>query len=386
MQWAWVFLTASAALVAIAALIAMRRARQRAVMAAREVVRLQRERDAQTRRIGELGQHLAGVEAATHDALLAVDSRRRVILSNAAAVELFGDVSGRSLIEAVRDADLNSVVGETLADGRLRNLTITSDQRLLDVQVVANGAGVALAFQDATELGRLQRARRDFVANISHELRTPLTSIGLLCDAVLATTTDPDAAPLVSTIASEVGSMTRLVNDMLDLTQIEDGRLPLRLAECRAADLLDTAVARLRPQATQKGIECAVVVAPDVRVLADEDKIGRVLTNLLDNAVKFSPVGGTIVVRAEPVGHPPPEGGDVIFSVTDEGPGIANSDLPRVFERFFKSDRARERTSRVGAGLGLAIARHLVEAHDGHIWVSSEEGRGATFYFTLPAA
>lgn len=180
--------------------------------------------------------------------------------------------------------------------------------------------------------------------------------------------------------------MTRLVNDMLDLTQIEDGRLPLRLAECDALDLIETAVARLRPQAEQKNIEFVMAVAPDVRVLADEDKIGRVLTNLLDNAVKFSPTSGAIIVRCQPAGSPPPDGGDVLFSVTDEGPGIAASDLPRVFERFFKSDRARERSHRVGAGLGLAIARHLVEAHEGRMWATSHEGQGATFYFTLPAA
>lgn len=386
MQGEWLALALVALAVVLGGWALVRRARRRAEAAEREAVRLQRERDVLTRRVGELGQQLAGFGSATHDALMVVDGRRRVVTMNDLAATTFGGSYGQTLIEIVRDADVNAAVAESLSDGRARDLGLAWNGRLFNVHIVPSNAGAAIAFQDATELSRLQRARRDFVANISHELRTPLTSIGLLCDALTATTNDPDVAPLVATISGEVGAMTRLVNDMLDLTQIEDGRLPLRLAACDASDLIDTAVARLRPQAEQKGIVFAMAVEPAVRVLADDDKIERVLTNLLDNAVKFSPTGGEIVIRCQPAGLPPPEEDDVLFSVTDEGPGIAASDLPRVFERFFKVDRARERSSRVGAGLGLAIARHLVEAHEGHIWATSHEGQGATFYFTLPAA
>lgn len=385
MPWPWLALTI-AIVAAVAATQMVRRARRRAEAAEHEVIRLQRERDALTRRVGELGQQLSGFGDATHDALLVVDTRRRIVAMNDLAAATFGGAHGQTLIEAVRDADLNATVAETLADGRARDLSVASSGRLFSVHMLAGSPGATIAFQDVTELSRLQRARRDFVANISHELRTPLTSIGLLCDALSAMTNDGDVASLVVTISGEVGAMARLVNDMLDLTQIEDGRLPLRLAECEALDLIETAVARLRPQAVQRDIAFAIEVDAGVQVLADEDKIERVLTNLLDNAVKYSPTGGVILVRCEPVDSMPPEGGDVLFSVADEGPGIAASDLPRVFERFFKSDRARERSHRVGAGLGLAIARHLVEAHEGRIWVTSHEGRGATFYFTLPAA
>lgn len=385
MEWATLGL-ALGAVVALAAWLQARRWRQRAEVAEGEVIRLRRERTTLTRRVGDLGQLLARLQDASHDLLLAVDARRRVIAMNEQATAVLGAAEGRTLIELVRDADLNGAVIETLADGRRRDVTVAVAGRMFHAQVVATGAVAAVALQDTTELHRLQRARRDFVANISHELRTPLTSIGLLCDALEATASSSESRSLVATISSEVGAMTRLVNDMLDLTQIEDGRLPLRLATCRAVDLIESAVSRLRPQAEQKAVAFAVKAAPELQVLADEDKMGRVLTNLLDNAIKYSAPHGLILVAAERFEVDGQPGGDVVFSVTDEGLGIPTGDLPRVFERFFKSDRARERSSRVGAGLGLAIARHLVEAHEGRIWVTSEEGQGATFYFTLPEA
>ncbi|MCW5850946.1 MAG: PAS domain-containing sensor histidine kinase [Anaerolineae bacterium] len=383
--WGWSLLLLAGALTAWFIWQA-REVAGRAAKAEQEATRREAERAALVAQVGALRQRLAQVEAATHDALIVVDDAQHITALNYGGRALFSDVVGRSLIEIVRDADLRQAVADTLADHRRRTLTLTAALRTYRVHVTDGGATATLAFQDVTDLHRLQRARRDFVANISHELRTPLTSLGLLCDALLATTGDGDNGELVRTISSEVGALTTLVTDMLDLTQIEDGRLPLRLAPTQVTDLVEPVVSRLKPQAEQKGIAVMVEIETGIQALADPEKARRVLTNLLDNAFKYAYANSQVRITAQRSAERRADGGDILFTVADNGPGIAAADLPRVFERFFKADRARERGGGVGAGLGLAIARHLVEAHGGRIWATSVEGQGAAFHFTLPEA
>ncbi len=389
--WGWLVLLVGAGACAVLALRS-RRAEREAVAAARRAQELERAQADLAAQVQDLARRQRQIEAATRDPMLLVNSERTVVAANPAAAGVFGDPLGRQLLEVIRDADLNHTVAETLADGRQRTLPLMLGARGYDVTIVNGSAEVAVSFRDVTELYRLQRARRDFVANISHEMRTPLTSLSLLCETLEATeAAEGPEAPLIATIVSEVSALRQLVTDMLDLSQIEDGRMVIRLSPMAAAGLVETAVTRLLPQARSRDISLDARVDPEIRVLADADKIVRVLTNLLDNAIKYSPSGTTItvaVVRAanSPASDRRAQAGDVVFSVADQGPGIAASDLPRVFERFFKVDRARERGTGMGAGLGLAIARHLVEAHDGQIWASSVEGHGATFYFTLPEA
>ncbi len=383
--WGWSLLLLAAGLAAWTVWQA-RRIAVRAAQVEQAAARREAEQAALVAQVAALQRRLAQVEASVHDALIVVDASQHITALNEEGRALFGHVVGRSLIEVVRDADLRQAVAETLADHKRRTLSLSAAQRAYRVQMTGGGDTATLAFQDVTDLHRLQRARRDFVANISHELRTPLTSLGLLWDALLATTGDGDEGELVGTIASEVQALTTLVTDMLDLSQIEDGRMPLRLAPIRVTDLVEQVVARLMPQAEQKGVTLTVEVEPSLQALADADKAGRVLVNLLDNAVKYSHPGGQVCITARRNPDRRIEGGDVLFTVADNGPGIAAADLTRVFERFFKADRARERGGGVGAGLGLAIARHLVEAHGGRIWATSVEGQGATFHFTLPEA
>jgi two-component system phosphate regulon sensor histidine kinase PhoR len=224
----------------------------------------------------------------------------------------------------------------------------------------------------------LGRARRDFVANISHELRTPLASIRLLVETLQAgaLSNPPVASEMLSKISVEVDALSQLARELLDLAMIESGQMPLKLQCTDLHDLARAQVQRFMPQTQQKQQTLDLDIPAGTCALADDEMISRVLSNLLHNACKFTPNGGRISVSAQR------DNDDVTVSVTDTGPGIPPEDLARIFERFYKVDRARGQS---GTGLGLAIARHIVEGHGGRIWAESSLGHGATFRFTLPA-
>jgi two-component system phosphate regulon sensor histidine kinase PhoR len=236
---------------------------------------------------------------------------------------------------------------------------------------------VALRVRDVTELQRLGRARRDFVANISHDLRTPITTIGVLVDALKNESAHSarQRAKLLDSISDQTATLSQLAQELMDLSLIESGRMPLRLVDIPAVTLLEDARERMLTQAERKEIDILLEAPPqDLRVLADHDNICRVLQNLMHNAIKFSPHRSKVVIGAEE------QGGDVRFWVRDWGPGISEEEQTRIFERFYKADVTR---SSGGTGLGLAIARHIVEGHGGHIGVESAVGAGSTFWFTL---
>ena len=237
--------------------------------------------------------------------------------------------------------------------------------------------GAAVGMEDVTELQRLGRARRDFVANISHELRTPLSNIDLAAQT-LGTAAGEDPAVtrrMLDQIHAQVQMLSQLSQEMMELAQIESGQVLLKLETAELEPVIRRSVTSLLPQAAVKEQRLALEVPAGLTALIDEAMIGRVINNLVQNAVKFSPEGGAITVTAEPLED------DVQISVIDNGPGIPREDQRRVFERFYKADRAR---SGGGTGLGLAIARHIVEGHGGRIWVESTPGKGATFRFTVP--
>jgi two-component system phosphate regulon sensor histidine kinase PhoR len=246
--------------------------------------------------------------------------------------------------------------------------------------VTPDTQGVALVLSDLSELQRLGRARRDFIANLSHELRTPIASIRLLVESLLsgAAHTPEESNNLLTKIVTHVQALEQMAQELLDLAQIESGQAIVRLVPTSAAQIVQTSVDRLRPQAEQKQLRVHLEVADTLTVLADPDLIQRVIGNLLHNAIKFSNAEGEIWIRAHA------QADEVHFEVADNGPGLAAADVPRVFERFFRADRSR---AKGGTGLGLAIAKHVVEAHGGHISVESPgPGHGATFKFTLLAA
>jgi two-component system phosphate regulon sensor histidine kinase PhoR len=239
--------------------------------------------------------------------------------------------------------------------------------------------------EDLTELRRLQRIRTEFIDNLSHELRTPLTSIRLLTERLadeMAVLDVPDRVrDRVASIDVETGHLVQMVNELLDLSRIEQGATRLHLDDVPPLELLEATLARVRTFADRAGVTLSSLEprGPVPPIRGDRERIGQLLLNLLHNAVKFSLPGGTVTVGAESAGD------TVVLSVQDEGIGIARADQGRIFERFYKTDRSRER-SHGGTGLGLSIARHIAEAHGGSIRVESEEGHGSTFYVTLPAA
>jgi two-component system phosphate regulon sensor histidine kinase PhoR len=243
-------------------------------------------------------------------------------------------------------------------------------------------AGVWLVLEDVSELRRLQRIRAEFIDNLSHELRTPLTTISLLAETAAreAESASPRLRDRIAKIEVETGHLTQMVNELLDLSRIESGAAQLLLDDVDLVRVARSSAERLKLFAERQGLGIVLDLPERVSpVRGDEDRLGQVLINLLHNAVKFSPDGGEVVVGVR-------EDGDQIrVWVRDPGIGVPAADLARIFERFYKVDRARVR-GRGGTGLGLSIARHVVESHGGRIWAESEEGEGSTFTFTIPLA
>lgn len=244
--------------------------------------------------------------------------------------------------------------------------------------------------EDLTELRRLERARRDFIANVSHELRTPLASVQLLAETLEdVIDTNPDKAQsFVEKIENEVLYLNSLVAEILELSRIESGHAPLSIEPVEAEMLVREVMARMLPQAQRHRVTLRTDIAQGkTPVAADIKQITRVLVNLVHNAIKFTPSGGTIAIGT----RLQPDGQAQTFFVRDTGAGIPPEDLPRIFERFYKVNQARSRSNFIGpggggSGLGLAIARHVVEAHGGKINATSALGKGSTFTFTLPVA
>jgi two-component system phosphate regulon sensor histidine kinase PhoR len=296
-----------------------------------------------------------------------------------------GSMVGRSALEAFVDARIEDIARTAMESGSANGeLTVRSSSGAT-VTVRARRSpvsGVWLVLEDVSELRRLQRIRAEFIDNLSHELRTPLTTISLLAEMAArdARSASSRLRDRISKIEIETGHLTQMVNELLDLSRIESGTAQLLLDDVDLVRVARTTAERLRLFAERQGLRLDLELPDHVApVRGDEDRLGQVLINLLHNAVKFSPEGGRIVVGVRE------EEGEVRVWVRDPGIGVPNADLARIFERFYKVDRARVR-GRGGTGLGLSIARHVVESHGGRIWADSEEGSGSTFTFSIPTA
>jgi two-component system, OmpR family, phosphate regulon sensor histidine kinase PhoR len=321
-------------------------------------------------------------------AVLRVDERMTVLLANHTAHGVLrrrgARLNGRSVMETFVDHRLEELV-RAAASGESGSREATVGERQFVVRACrAEGGGAWVTLEDVTALRRLQRIRTEFIDNLSHELRTPLTTVRLLTemlsDELSAVALPARARERIATIDVETGHLVQMVNELLDLSRIEQATTRLHMEAVAVGPLVEGALARLRTFAERQSVALRSEVPGDLPpVRGDEERLGQLLVNLLHNAVKFSPEGRTVVVRA----NAEPE--RVVVSVVDEGIGISRADQARIFERFYKVDRARQRSAG-GTGLGLAIARHIAEAHGGRLWVESEEGRGSTFSLGLPLA
>ncbi len=325
---------------------------------------------------------------AAYDALIVMDDTHRIIAINNSAESLFQRQRpiGASLIELTASEELDMMVTDAL----LHQEEVFEEQINIDKRVYRVGCGVirrdnnlfiGLAFQDISDLVRLNRARRDMVANISHELRTPIANIRLIIDSLFHEQEKPKRKQSISSlraIARETDSLLWMAEELLDLSMIESGQAIMRMVPVPVYEMVDEAIERVYDQSEAKEVDIVHDVSKKIMVLCDRDKARRVLINLIHNAVKWSPPGETITVHAHN------EDEEVVISVLDNGPGVALDQTERIFERFYQVDASR--SGGEGTGLGLAICKHIVEAHGGRIWAENNQQPGGRFYFTLPRA
>ncbi len=350
---------------------------------------------------------MAAVLANMQDGVVLTDAQGRIQGINPAAALLLGSApeqaAERSLIEVSHNHDLHRALSAALARREPQKLeTEIAGHTIAAVVTLVPGADGGrpkglVVLQDVTELRRLERVRRDFVTNIGHELRTPLASIKLLVETLeTAVKDDPKVARgFLRTIDVELDGLTQLVRELLELSRIESGKVQLNKRPVQVVELLNSTVRRLKAQAERANLNLSArTTDPALYAYADAERVEQALVNLVHNAIKFTPPGGQITLQAAS------QKGGIVIAVEDTGIGIPPDDLPRIFERFYKVDkgrtgargdvegeastlRASNRES--GTGLGLAIAKHIVQAHGGHIWVESQLNRGTTFFFTLPS-
>ncbi len=322
------------------------------------------------------------------DGVMCVDRKGVVTLANKAAEDIFkappGGLAGKFFTGLPVPRELHQRLAGVMETGKQMFSETALEQGLFRVQMAAINddgdiEGAVIVFHDVTDARKFDQMRSEFVANVSHELRTPLTAIkgfvetlldGALEDKILC-------RRFLNIIEGENNRLTRLIDDLLTLSAIESRERKLTLRPVCLVTSVRQVMNILAPQAREKGLRVELVYNRNLpKVQADEDLVGQVLINLIDNAIKYTSHGGKIVIRLK---H---EGQRVVTTVADTGPGIPRESLPRLFERFYRVDKARSRELG-GTGLGLAIVKHIVESHGGEVFVDSELGKGSTFGFSL---
>jgi two-component system phosphate regulon sensor histidine kinase PhoR len=342
--------------------------------------------------ITEARDRLRAILSGMVEGVLVCDRDERIILANRALMallELSDDPAGRTIAQTVRSSELREAVKSVLA-GRdqitLQIRTLGQTSRALEVHVArltgeAGRGGAVAVFHDITERERLDRMRRDFVANLSHELRTPLTTMrGALETLLDGAMEDPHySRHFVESTLRQAERLGRLVEDLLDLSRLESGQQELEVEEFPAAELAHSALETVSELAWSRKVELSLTLGHEsVMIKGDQNQLEQALINLLHNAIAYNKEGGSVsldITQSE---------NEVCLQVSDNGVGIAPEHLPRLFERFYRVDKNRSR-SMGGTGLGLAIVKHIVQAHSGRVQVESRLGRGSTFSICIPS-
>lgn len=362
---------------------------------------LQQEKASEVAALRQVQEQAAGREQARQEAifnsmiegLLLLGNDGQIQLANRAFVRLFataGDHAGKTLLEVLRWHELSDLVASLDADQRWQSREMRfpgggefwlqiSAAAILDASQQRHGT--ILVFHDVTRLKQLERTREEFVANVSHELRTPLSHIKGYVETLLSGAKDDPTVStrFLQTVERNAGRLQLLIEDLLTISELESGRVLLNLQGVSLGGLVTKLCEDFKGRAAARNTTL-VNEATDLVVEADPARVEQVLSNLVDNAVKYGRPGGRVLISSRRL----PEG-QVEISVKDDGPGLPPEALERVFERFFRVDKARSR-DQGGTGLGLSIVKHIVQGHGGRVWAQSEPGCGATFCFTLPAA
>ncbi len=327
------------------------------------------------------------------EGLLLLDRTQKIYLANRSFKNLFGlktELRGKTILEALRSHELDEIVKRVQAEGQVFDYEIKLpdlNERWLQVNaaVINNSAGeregTILVFHDLTRLKQLERQREEFVANVSHELRTPLSLIKGYVETLLdGARNNPEVAErFLKIIERNTNRLDLLIQDLLSISALEAGRMKLELSLVNLHKLTEKIFGDLHSKAENKNV-ALVNELPEFTTQGDVNRLDQVLTNLVDNAIKYGRAEGCVTVGGRKL-----DDGKLEIFVRDNGPGIPAEALDRVFERFYRVDKARSR-DQGGTGLGLSIVKHIVHAHDGEVWAESELGRGTTFFFTLRAA
>ena len=359
--------------------------------------------DRTIRSLAEERNRSAAFLASMAEGVAVIDDHERLVFCNAAFRRIFGlgaaPTDGRPVIELIREPELLNIVRRALAGaevetGEIERGTVTRQNfratvsRLEPSGADKNGgpAGAALVLHDISDLRRLERVRRDFVANVSHEFKTPLTAIQGFAETLLGGALEDEHhnRRFVEIIRNHSARLARLTDDLLELSRIEAGRTELERRAVGIQGIAAACVETMRPRLELGRLKLEMRLPAELpEVKADPRRLREILQNLLDNAVQYTPEGGEIWVEAEIAGSEADDSQQVVVTVGDTGIGIPQAEQQRIFERFYRVDAARSREAG-GTGLGLAITKHLVESHGGRIWVDSEVGIGSRFSFSLP--
>jgi two-component system, OmpR family, phosphate regulon sensor histidine kinase PhoR len=333
-------------------------------------------------RAGRLAASYSQVIDALEDmteGVISLDDHKQIVRANRAALEMLGidAASGRPLSEVVQSPELLSIVG--VADAASTEIDLGARSVLARASPLRSTSGRLVVLHDVTEMRRLEVVRRDFVANVSHELRTPVAVIQANAETLLAGAMDDPshAKTFLEAVHRNAERMSAIIGDLLDLSRIEAGQYEIELGPTEIAPIATRVLENLEAQARAKRIQVEIDIASDLSAHADPEALDHVLQNLLENALKYTPDGGRVTVRAEKVGP------SVRIEVEDDGPGIEPKHRSRVFERFYRVDKGRSREVG-GTGLGLSIVKHLVSAMGGTVGLAPADPKGSIFWLTLP--